>query len=545
MSVNLSPIPAPAAVPGEPLMESVSNEIPITSQVAAIRATLDADDEADGHLRVDGVTADLRSNSARSGALMIVSHAAQLVIGVTGTAILARLLQPRDFGYLAMVATLTNFIATFRDLGLTTAIVHRQEVSHEQASGLFWVNSLMSVGVTAIVVGMAPVLAWFYGEPRLVAITLVISVGILATSLSMLHVGFLRRQMQFGAITALEIGAMLAGVVVGIGSALAGAGYWALVFQQLAIYLWQSGAAWMLCRWRPARRGAAAVMRDAGLRSMVRYGKNVTGSRIITHVGRNLDSVLVGHFAGPATLGLYQKAYHWSMLPFWQIYIPMLQVAVSSLSRLQDDHDRYRLYVRTMLAGLFALTLPATALLFVEAEAFIVLLLGQQWIEAIPIFRVLCIGGYFLSFTLVSKWLYLSEGRTAEQLRWALISAPTTVLAVAVGMRWGAMGVATGFTTASVLLVAPGVWHVLRRSPLRATDFIRAVWRPALASIAAAALQWLIRPSLPHLFVQVAVSAGLYGILYFMFWMVLPGGRAEAARFINYLRHIRRQDPVS
>jgi PST family polysaccharide transporter len=496
--------------------------------------------DAQQHLRVDELMGNLRHSSTRGGALMIASHAIQFVIGVTGTAILARMLRPADFGYLAMVATLTNFVASFRDLGLPMAAVHKQELSHEQASGLFWVNVLTSFAIAALVAASALPLAWFYSEPKLVAITLVMAGGILASSLGMVHSGLLRRRMNFAAVAVVEVSAMLVGLCVGVGSALGGAGYWALVFQQLSIYLTQTIAALLLCRWRPTARARAATLADPELRSMLRYGRNESAARILTYAGRNTDGVLVGYFWGPSILGLYQKAYQWSITPFYQIFGPLMPVAVSSFSRLQDDPGRYRLYVRTAMLGLFSATLPATALLIIAAEPVVLLLLGRQWVDAIPLFRVLAVGAYFTTFSLVTRWLYLAEGRTGEQLRWAIVSAPLTILGVVAGLRWGAIGVAKGFAIATSLLAIPGLLYCLRRSPIKRRDFVSAAWRPAIASILAAGVTLAVRlylvPDLARPSLQFAVDAAAYTAAYVAFWVGMPRGRAEAG---NVLRHLR------
>jgi PST family polysaccharide transporter len=206
---------------------------------------------------------------------------------------------------------------------------------------------------------------------------------------------------------------------------------------------------------------------------------------------------------------------------------------------LQDDPQRYRLFVRTTLLGLFGLTLPATALLTTEADNVVLLLFGGQWLGAIPMLRILGVGAYCSTFVLAMSWLYLPEGRTREQLRWSLISAPVTILAVAIGLRWGAIGVARGFTLSSILLVAPGVWHCLRRSPLTAGDFWQATWRAAVASIGAAVFLWVLRerlPVVPNLLGRLVLHCAVYGVLYVTFALALPGGRTRWGAFWTQLR---------
>lgn len=517
----------------------MTQQSPTSSQPAPIAAPVVADPDVNDHLRVDDVTTDLKSRSAKSGAMMITSQAIQLGITIAGTAILARLLTPQDFGYMMMVTTLTSFIGSIRDMGLPFAAVHKKHLTDEQASGLFWVNAMMSIFTALLLAAAAPVLAWFYGESRLVGITLVITIGILISSVTMVHVGLMRRQLKFSEITILQIGSILAGVMVGIVAAYFHAGYWALVFQQLATYLWQAGSAWLLCGWRPVRRSIAQMRADPELRSMVRFGRDASGARLLGKIGRNIDAVLVGYFAGATALGLYQKAYQWSIIPFNQLYTPLQGVAVASFSRLQDDHNRYRLYARTILLGLFGITLPAMAFLCIEAQGVILLLLGQQWTASIPIFQVLTVAAYFHSFTLVTKWLFLSEGRTGEQLRWAMISTPTMILAVAVGVRWGALGVACGFAAGTIVLVVPGVWYCLRRSPIGIKDYLSAAWRPVTASLVAAGLLVVIKsilPQVPLLFIQVSLSGLLFGVLYAACWLVLPGARAEIMQLVRHFR---------
>jgi PST family polysaccharide transporter len=397
--------------------------------------------------------------------------------------------------------------------------------------------------VAISVAATAPVLAWFNSEPKLENLTLVMAIRVFAHSLSMVHDGLLRRQMKFAAVTVLEISAVVAGVMVGVTAALLGAGYWALVFQQTAVWITQSVGAQLLCRWRPARRTASASWRDPDLQSMFRYGRNLSAARLLSYFGRNADTVFVGYFAGPSILGLYQKANQWAQMPFSQIYGPLLPVAVASFSRLQDDPQRYRSYVRTTLLGCFALTLPATLLLLLDARAIVLVLLGSQWDGAIPFFRILTVGAYFGSFALVTKWLYLAEGRTGDQLRWSSIATSLTVAAIAVGASvGGAMGVARAFAIATILLTLPGIWYCLRRSPLRWSDFFSAVWRPTIASLLAAGAFIALRsviPDLPRFIYVVLLDAAIFSTLYVLSWLVLPGGRAESARVLAHLRLLR------
>jgi PST family polysaccharide transporter len=119
----------------------------------------------DAHLGIDHLERDLKGRSVRGSAAMVLSEGGRFAMRILGVAVLARLLTPADFGLIAMVATFTRLIELFRDLGLATATIQRTDISQEQVSYLFWVNVAAGVGGTALAAALAPVAAWFYGEP--------------------------------------------------------------------------------------------------------------------------------------------------------------------------------------------------------------------------------------------------------------------------------------------------------------------------------------------------------------------------------------------
>src|SRR6185437_15205101 len=106
---------------------------------------------------------------------------------------MARLLTPADYGLIGMVAFVTGFVAMYKDLGLSAATIQRTEITPEQISTLFWVNIVLSVAITVITIAIAPLVAWFYGEPRLTWITLVTAFGFLISGLAVQHEALLRR----------------------------------------------------------------------------------------------------------------------------------------------------------------------------------------------------------------------------------------------------------------------------------------------------------------------------------------------------------------
>ena len=179
---------------------------------ASNRAVLDDNEH---HFRTDHLKADLGSRTARGGVLIAASQGIKFCIGLGGAVILARLLTPVDYGLIGMVAIIFNFVSMFQYLGLSTATVKWSDLNHQQVSTLFWLNIALSVAIMLVTVGSAPLVAWFYKEPRLIWIIAGYAISILFTGLYIQHEAILSRQMRFAAIAVIDIAAIAIGMISG------------------------------------------------------------------------------------------------------------------------------------------------------------------------------------------------------------------------------------------------------------------------------------------------------------------------------------------
>ncbi len=489
------------------------------------------------HFNTDDLSANLKQRSIQSGLITFASQPLKLVLGIGSTAILARLLTPGDFGLLAMTTPVFLLVDSLSSFGLETAVIQKDYLDQRQASAIFWrslkINTLL-IGITVL---LAPIVAWFYHEERLVGMVLGLAVGAFSVCLAFQHQSLLKRQMRFGTLTVIELISLLLSTLIAIAAAKIGWGYWALVLQLAVMQVAQSIGQWLVCDWRPSKYVKDDKL-DAELGETLSYGKHLTGFRFLTRIGMHLDRILVGYVSGANALGLYYVAYKWAYFPFEQVYFPMFDVAVSSLSRVQHDPDLYRSYSRRGLMPIFAFCLPALAFCFVEARNVILILLGEQWLEAVLLFRLLAVAVYVVGMYRVTKWLYVSVGQTQRQFRWALIHTPVMIAAVVIGAKWGALGVAVGYMTGTCLLTYPAVNYCLKFSPLGWQDFIGAVWRPLVASILAAVSLYLSQNLIASdiLFLEFFARSIAYGFFYVSFWLLLPGGVSSTSEIIRSVK---------
>ena len=472
------------------------------------------------HFDTTEVNKDLSRRAVRGGVATVLFQGIGFSIKLISTYFLARLISPHDFGLFAMVTALTGFVTLIKDAGLSMATVQRSEVTHEQVSTLFWVNVLIGVMLTILVIVLAPGIAWFYGEPVLMQVSFAIAGTLFLGSLTIQHMALLKRQMKFSSIGIRDQGSKAIGLAVGILMAWYEAGLWALVGMTIATSIAEVVLTWSAIRWVPGppRRGV-------GVRSMLAFGGCLSISSLLVYFRRNFDNVMIGFLFGPVTLGLYQKAYSLLLLPIQQANSPIGNVAVPALSRLQDDPERYRQAFRKSLTLLVAVSLPIAGFAFLQAHNIIEVVLGDEWLEAVPIFLALVPAGFASALNGVSSWVFISMGRSNRQLRAQFIATILIVCGLLAGLNWGPIGVAWGFSCSYSFSVPLCLFLARLDTPLTLNDFlvsIRAgVTSTAAAVVAGMALSTLVSPE-TYPVVQLIIMGATFAIVYAATFSLFP-----------------------
>lgn len=472
----------------------------------------------------DNLKADLKKRSVRGGAVTIAAQASKFILQMGSTVILARLLLPEDYGLIGMVTVAIGFAKLFKDLGLANATIQKAEINHQQVSTLFWINFAISCLTAVIVVALAPVASWFYQESRLTGITIALASTFIFGGLTVQHQALLRRQMHFTDLAKIEIVSTLSGVMVAIIAAWYGLGYWALVLMQIVTTAGNALGVWLACSWRPGM-----PVKGSGIKSMLAFGGNLTGFNLVNYFSRNLDNILIGRYWGSQQLGLYAKAYQLVLLPVQQINAPITNVALPALSSLQNDPPKYRRYYYKAMLLISTLGMPLIGFLFASADKAILLVLGEQWLEVVPIFQFLLPAAFNATIGIGLSWAYQSLGLVNRQLRWGLVSSAINVILFLIGVRWGALGVAAVYGLSRPIFLIAGFAYCYHQTPLKLTKLISTLCPPALASTGAALIVCntnLLSYLRINTLVSLLIDLGLYSVFYLLIWIMIPNGRS-------------------
>lgn len=408
---------------------------------------------------------------------MTVGEMATQILRMVTYVWLARILEPRHFGVLAMALVITNFVDVIKDLGTRSAVIQKKDVSQGFASSIFVVNVIVAAFVIGVIVAIAPLVGNLFGTPDVIPVLRVMSLAIGIAALGLVQQGLLYRAMRFRALALAQItGAVIQGIVALSMGAL-GFGVWALVAGIIASALSTTSIIWTASRWRPHLH-----IRWNDIREVASFSLNLSGARVLTFLVNDADKFIIGRALGAAALGLYSLG--------WRIVSQILtatgnvlqQILFPALSAIQDDNARIRRDFLRMMSAVALVFFPLTIGLAVVAGPFVRAVLGVDWVPAIPLITILALIAPIQVLIWGAGILFQVKGRTDWMLRWRIVSGLTIVGAYILGLRWGLIGVTASFAFAVVVLSYPAMAIPFRLIDLDLPRFLQEMVPYAVAS---------------------------------------------------------------
>ena len=498
--------------------------------------------DARGEFRPSAEDHELRRLAVRGAAATVSASGLGLATQVISTVILARLLTPADFGVVAMVTTFALLLVSFGLNGFTEAVIQAEEVDHHTASNLFWLNTgaglVLAVGFAAA----GSLLARFYGNPLVANAAVGLSIGIFVPSASVIHLALLKRSMCFAEASTNDILGRVVNTVVAILLAVRGWGYLALVGGIVAQQTSLTVGAWCFCRWIPS------MPRRTGRTGwMVRFAAKVYAQFGVAYSQQNVDNLLVGWQFNAVALGLYKKAFDLFALTASQLTSPLNNVALAALSRVNQDHERFRRYFAGSLGMIAFIGMAMSGDLTLIGKGVVRLVLGSKWSEAGRIFQIFGPGIGVMLLCSTVGWIHLSIGKPGRWLRWSLVALGFTFCLFLGALRWGPSGVAAAWSISYWVLLIPAFWYAGRPIGFRVTDLLSAIWRYAAAAASAGiAVAIVIRgtqfanspTSTGAALEGVSVVSILFVAIYLLMVIVFHGGMAPLRQFASLLNEL-------
>jgi|SRR5271166_103290 len=450
------------------------------------------------------------------------SYVGLRLMTILATAVLARLLVPRDFGLVAVALTIMAFLEVFQGVGTSQALVIAPEDElADRADAAFSLNVTVSAVLSLVAAGLGPPAAHFFHEPQLVVIMPVLGSSWFILSISSTHYALAMRGMDFRSRTVAELVDAFVRGAVGITLALLGAGVWSLILGYVAGNIAMSAILWVLVPWRPRR---VTSRRHVGI--LLRFGGYVTGVSVMAAFLANFDNLVVGRVLGTEQLGYYSIATRISGLLILSLAVAAGQVLFPAFAQL--DSDGLRRGVVTSFGYVAAIVFPLTAFLIVLAEPLTIAIFGPRWHGAVDAARVLALWAAMAPISMVCGNAFMSRGHVRVLF---LLDIPQVIALVAGSLAAAPYGiVAVSWVQVVIAFSAQLVTLAIARRMfvLTSRELLTPFVAPLLASMGLAAvlfgLSRLVTAQWPEI-ISGAISGGLVylALLHMLTPELLPG----------------------
>ncbi len=435
------------------------------------------------------------------------------------TFLVIRLLEPADYGMVAMTAAVLAFLDLFNGWGFASALVRAERIDRHRIGQVFGMLIVLNVALTAILFLLAPYAAAFFGQPMVANLLRVQALFFLSTPFIALGNALLIREMNFKRQSQVNLIAAVLSAFTALGCALGGLGVWTLV--AAPGMLWFARAVGFAIA---ARLWIRPRFRFAGAGAMARYGGAMTLVQCCWFVQSQSDVVIGGRMLDAHMLGVYTTGLFLTQILAAKFVPPLNEVAFAAYSRMQETR-------RDAMAGAFAKTarlimlvaLPFYFGLAVTAEPLVLTVLGDKWGETIAVIPILAMAMPLMTLQILFAPATNALGRPSLAVYTGAFGAAMMVAAFLVGIQWGIIGLAWAWLAGMAALLAVTMAVSLRVIGTRLGELATAV-RPGLAAatamaVAVALLDSVLPPlSNPmRLAALVSFGAAAYGALLFVF----------------------------
>lgn len=390
--------------------------------------------------------AGLRKEATQSVLWVAVERLGQQLLQAVIFIILARLLSPEDFGLVAMLIIFFAIAQTFIDSGMSQALIREKEITDADRSTVFWFNMALSIATYAILFFAAPAIASFYNQPELILLTRVMGVNILFFAIATVQRAELTQQMEFKKQAMAQIPAMLIAGVVSIIMAYNGFGVWSIVAQYLSFSLFGSLGIWLL---KPSK--LKFIWSRESFDRLFGFGNKLLISGLINTIFEHLYKIVIGKIYPPSILGYYTQAQRLQRLASNNMANILQKATYPLLAKTENQGGDLKSGYSKVIMIASAVIFPTMVALFILAEPFLGILLGEKWLPAVPYFRFLAVVGMFYHLNLINLNVLKVKGRTDLFLRLEIIKKSIVSVAVVVGVFFGIEGLLIGQVCTAII----------------------------------------------------------------------------------------------
>lgn len=386
-----------------------------------------------------------------------------------------RFLRPEDYGLMAMTMAIAGFIQSMSFVGLSDAIVQNRRIGEDELRSVFGLVLVVNAACLVLLCGLAYPAAWFYGEPRLVALLQCASLMFIPIALQAIPRATLEKKLDLKTVSRIELVSNVASGALVLVLAWAGAGVWALIWGMLCNALLRFVGFGLAV---PYFRRPRFTLRNLG--DILHFGGLRTGEQLLWALYTNSDVFVIGKLLGSEILGIYSVSYYIAALPIEKLAIVIKPVAFPAFARVQDDRVEALRYLEKALRLLAFLSLPVFCGIAATSPQIVAVALGPKWSEAVTPLAIVALGMALRPVGLVIPSFLMGIGEVGASFRNTLFATILFPLAFIVGGQWGLVGVCAAWLVAYPLQLL----NLMRRVALVTRTSIARLILPLMSPLA-------------------------------------------------------------
>ena len=438
-----------------------------------------------------------------------MNNGIQQLLGFVFGIILGRLLNPSDYGLIAMIMIFSLIATALQNSGFSTALVNEKEPKASDYNAVFWFNILMGGGIYLILFFSAPLIADYYHEPRLVALCRYAFIGLLFSCSGVAQAAYLyknlrAKQLAKASITATVISGCVAAVM-----AWQGYSYWSLATQTNLFILISTLLRWHYSDWRPSWQVDFSFVKRA-----FPFSVKILISDILTHVNNNVMNILLGRFYSAHDTGNYNQAYQWNNKCTSLVQGMVKQVDQAVLVSVRDDRERQLAVLRKLVRFAAFVSFPLLLGFGLVSKEFIVLAIGEKWLVSAQYLQWLCVCGAVLPITTLLADLVISHGKSGTFMGCTAVLGLLEIVAMLVLYPYGIRTMIMAYVALNLVWLFVWLFFASRLTAYTLLLFLKDIVPFALTAGGVMAVTGLVTSSIDNLWLLLLSRIVLATLLY-------------------------------
>lgn len=443
-----------------------------------------------------------------------VSTISTAIMQIGYTAVMARLLNPSDFGLVAMSGVVLRFGNYFAQMGMGSAVIQKKDLTKKNISAAFTSSIFLGLLFTILVYFFAPLAKFVFENNDVVPLVRVMTISFLINGFSLTALALIRKSMNFKQLAFSEITAFIIGyIIVGIGSALYGFGVWSLVLASLS-----QSAILAVMTFLIIRHEVALTFSWESYKPLLSFGSKVSLISFLEFIGGSLDTILIGRFFGDKKLGFYNRAQMLIGLPMIYMITSFTKVLFPSLSIIQDDNEKIKRNIFLILKMAASVILPFAVIVSILSKEIVFVVLGTKWMESVNLLHILAFAGAIDFLEHLIAVLFEAKGFLKEKFYMQTGYIFVLLAAYYLFFSMGVLGFAIALLSSQAVRLLVYSLYFLKKMNINFVEFLKIFTGPLLSTITIVCLlipfHYIINSQNISLYISLIVSVLLALIIY-------------------------------